>query len=316
MKLEVFDKYTRQRIDIINIYNFVSYTNEFTGVGRFEIKIPILEDVVKVLKEGNYILFDEGVVGIIKKRHTEIDEEEELTISGFLSNHILQYRSFLLTEEYYDFPTNIANNMVDDLIVNPVDERRKIDFISIKEMIVNDETMIRIQNTGDELCEVLSKLLTSFGYGFCLYPVLSNFIENETIANISMFEFRVLKPKDRTINNLDGNTPVVFSFELDNLNSILYEEDAASYKNIAIVAAEGKGKDRHIIEVGDVDSSGIDRIELYVDARDLQPEEGATIDDEKSSSSTVYSSKKVNDLLNDSLGDIDKLLDELNGEII
>ena len=49
-----------------------------------------------------------------------------------------------------------------------------------------------------------------------------------------------------------------------------YEEDGRDYNTVAIVASEGEGQDRRVVEVGDLTKTGIDRIELYVDARDLQ----------------------------------------------
>lgn len=296
MILEIFDKYTRKRIELIRIYNYVTYTNEFIDIGSFEIRIPIIEESLRYLVEGNYILLDEGVCGIIKRIQTSIDDSEEVIVSGYLTKHLLQYRSFLLTTIYYDYISNIAKQMVNDLLINPKDERRKINCISLppnSEYDTLGETKIRVQNTGDELQTVLSEIMLPYDYGFDLYPVLNNFGEKDNSANISSFEFRIIKPKNRCVGNKDGNKPVVFSFELDNLNSILLENDSTNFKNVAIVAAEGEGVDRHIIEVGDVEASGLDRIELYVDARDLQPSDGVQIDDEKATTYTTYSSTKI-----------------------
>lgn len=279
MKLEIFDKYSRKRIEIIKVYNYASYSEQIIGRGSFEIRIPILDNIVDFLEEGNYILFEEGVVGIIKRRHTEIDEEETFIISGYLTNHFFEYRSFLVTHEYYDYFSNISKQMVNDLIVNPEDLRRKISCITISDdekyfPIIGKK--VRYQKTGSTLLNALNELLLTYNYGCKLYPILSNFREGVNEANIDRFEFRVIKPTDRTIGNKENNIPVVFSFELDNLNSILYDEDASSYRNVSIVASEGEGQERHIIEVGDKEATDIDRIELYVDARDLQPTEEET----------------------------------------
>lgn len=326
MILEIFDKYTRKRIELIRIYNYVTYTNEFIDIGSFEIRIPIIEESLKYLVEGNYILLDEGVCGIIKKIQTSIDNSEEVIVSGYLTKHLLQYRSFLLTTIYHDYISNVAKQMVNDLLINPADERRKIDCISLppnSEYDTIGETKIRVQNTGDELQTVLSELMLPYDYGFDLYPVLNNFSEKDNSANISSFEFRIIKPKNRCVNNKDGNKPVVFSFELDNLNSIMLENDSTNFKNIAIVAAEGEGVNRHTIEVGDTEASGLDRIELYVDARDLQPSEGVQIDDENATSYTTYSSQKIEEKIAGGGGgsgtsDYNSLsnLPKLNGKVI
>lgn len=273
MILDVFDKITRKRIDIITIFSYVSYTNNFVDVGTFEIRVPILNECTKSLVEGNYILFEKDICGIIKRRMNTIDNEEEIIVSGYLSKHFLQYRSFLLTTEYYDYPSNIAFKMVNDLLINPENPKRKIDFIFASEdnhfkPITSEK--IRVQNTGDELQNVLAEMFMPIDFGFDLIPLLNN-CYNGIEANIKGFEFRVYKPVNRSI---DSDNPVVFSFELNNLSSILFDENNLNYKNVAIVAAEGEGSNRHIIETGDVESEGLNRIELYVDARDLQPQEG------------------------------------------
>lgn len=286
MFLEIFDKYSRIRIDMVKVYDYVSYSNEFVGRGRFELRVPLSENSIVNLTEGNYILFEKNVCGIIKKVHASLEDAQQVTITGFLTKHFLEYRSFLVTTQYHDYLSNIAIDMVNDLIVNPEDDRRKIDFVSItedSEYIPETDNKIRIQNTGDTLLNVLSEMVMPYNFGFDLLPILSNYEEDEEESNISKFEFRVLKPNDRTVGNIDGNVPVVFSFELDNLNSFIYEEDGSNYRNIAIVASEGQGVQRHIIEVGDDESEGIDRLELYVDARDLQSElvDGTVIDTEE-----------------------------------
>lgn len=273
MFLEVFDKDTRIALALIKTYDYVTYTNDFIGVGSFEIRIPIIEETLQYLVEDNYILFDYGVVGIIKKVSTLLDEIDEVKISGFLSKKLLTYRSFLLTTEYYNYISDIAFSMVDDLVVNPEDTRRVIDCVSLSQNtlykpITNNK--IRVQNTGNTLQEVLSEMLSTEYFGFDLYPILSSSNDG---PNISTFEFRIIKPTDRTIDNTDDNVPVVFSFELDNLLSLMFDSDSSTHCNVAIVSAEGQGTLRHQIEVGDLTSSGIYRKELYVDARDLQPDE-------------------------------------------
>ena len=48
------------------------------------------------------------------------------------------------------------------------------------------------------------------------------------------------------------------------------------YANIALVQGAGEGDERATVWVGDVNATGSDRREMYVDARDVQPEDGET----------------------------------------
>lgn len=285
MKLEIFNKSTRVRMDIIRTYNYVSYNDEFNGEGSFSIKLPVAEETLIYLTYGNFILFEDGVVGVIKKISDVQDDDTEIEISGKLTNHILSFRSFLTTAKYYDTIVNISRKMVDDLIISNSEAVRRIDFIKLSE---NDKYMptltekVRVQSIGDKLNEKISEMFLPYGFGYELYPVIKDYDETSGVySNLSELEFRVLKPSNRTIDNTDGNIPVVFSFELNNLSRLEYEEDGSDYSTIAIVASEGTGTERKTIEVGDIEKTGYDRIELYIDARDLQSEstDGTTITD-------------------------------------
>ena len=270
MKLEVFDKYTRIRIGIIKTYTYVSYTDELRGYGNFSITIPVNEESLSFLEEGNYIWFEDDIVGIIKGYQENQENDAELSVYGYIINYILTYRSNLQTYKNYDKIGVVARDMFDKLFMTPEDTRRVIDFLDL-----SDDTADEIkfpdkstyQNTGDTFFDYIVKIFESKNLGLELVPVLSYSQEG---AMISKMNFRVITPNDRTFGNSEGNNPIVFSFDLDNLLNLTYEQDERQYKNVSLVASEGQGEERKTLEVGDSTVTGIDRIELYVDARDIQ----------------------------------------------
>ena len=270
MKLEVFDKDSRQRVGIIIVYSYLTYEDVMDDRGNFEIRMPNKSKVLDVLDVGNYIWFEDGIVGIIKGKKDVEGEDTEISIYGYLVNEILNYRSFLLTTQYYDTIDEITKQMLNDLFIDPEDERRAIDFITVQQNMPEFTGKIRVQNTGDTFSNYLAEMYFPYSLGFELYPIFSQTLDNEQNPNIDSFEFRLLKPVDRTYDNEDNNDPVIFSFDLSNLQSIEYEEDERNTLNIALVAAEGTGAERKTLEVGDTVSEGIYRKELYVDARDIQ----------------------------------------------
>lgn len=278
MKLEVFDKYTRMRIDLIREYNYVAYTDEFYGEGSFSIKMPTADESLPNLVEGNYILFDEGVVGIIKGLRDTEDSDIEIEVYGFLLNRIMSYRSILYHKRYYGKYTKVIRDITTDLFINPDNPKRKIPYVTLSEeeqYMPEFGKSVTVQKTGKTLLEVSTELGMANDFGVRLHPVLSDYDEQESESgNISAFEIRVIKPVNRTIDNKDGNDAVVFSFDFSNLEQLEYEEDGREYCSMAFVASEGQGEDRTTLEVGDTDAEGIDRIELYVDARDIQSENG------------------------------------------
>lgn len=270
MKLEVFDKDSRQRVGIIIVYSYLTYEDVMDDRGNFEIRMPNKSKVLDVLDVGNYIWFEDGIVGIIKGKKDVEGEDTEISIYGYLVNEILNYRSFLLTTQYYDTIDEITKQMLNDLFIDPEDTRRAIDFITIQQNMPEFTGKIRVQNTGDTFSNYLAEMYFPYSLGFELYPIFSQTLDNEQNPNIDSFEFRLLKPVDRTYDNEDNNDPVIFSFDLSNLQSIEYEEDERNTLNVALVAAEGTGAERKTLEVGDTISEGIYRKELYVDARDIQ----------------------------------------------
>lgn len=62
--------------------------------------------------------------------------------------------------------------------------------------------------------------------------------------------------------------PAIFSPEFNTLGQLSYVESELDYRNYAIVAGQGEGVDRRIINVGN--ATGYDRYELFVDARDIE----------------------------------------------
>ena len=72
------------------------------------------------------------------------------------------------------------------------------------------------------------------------------------------------------------NTAVKFSAALGNLTGERYAVSVSGYANVAIVAGQGTGDERITVIAGDTSAEGINRREIYVDARNEQQEEGET----------------------------------------
>ena len=84
--------------------------------------------------------------------------------------------------------------------------------------------------------------------------------------------FDVYKGLDRTAGQ-SVNPPAIFSREFENILEQEYTDSLHNYRNIALVAGEGEGTERELTSIGQ--GVGLDRYELFVDARDLQKEDRA-----------------------------------------
>lgn len=290
MKLEVFDKKTRQRIGMIKEYTFLQYIDVFNDIGSFSLTLPFSEESLAFLTEGNYIWFEEDVVGIVKYIENNKDETTTVSIKGPLCKKLLDYRVIKSTQTYQGTHSEIARQIINDAFID-VEEKRRMEYIifSDDEKYNPVSASVFYQTTGKSAFISLQQLLAPVDYDCVLIPSFTNYDATLNIeANISSFIVGVVKPVDRTLNNSEGNTPVVFSTELDNLTKILYKKDSSLSRSVAYVAGEGEGAERKIVEVGDTEATDVDRIEMYVDARDLQSER---------SNRTTLSEEEYNTLL-------------------
>ena len=113
----------------------------------------------------------------------------------------------------------------------------------------------RFKNLTEELGEI--SMVSRTGWNVDIDTVMRKFVFNSLIV------------RDLTVNQ-SILPPAIFSPEFNTLGQMSYVESDFNYKNHAIVAGQGKGIDRRVIEVGN--SSGYERFELFVDARDVSEE--------------------------------------------
>lgn len=279
MLLEVYNGKSNDRVDVIRTYMFVQYTDYFNDVGTFTVKVPITEkSLPNLMVEGNYILFEiiggKAEMGVIKYFHKEGIETPYVEIKGYMFSHILTYRVFQKTYKQYGRVFDIQREFITKMFINCDDMRRQIDEFMLAPTYAQDTPKIQFCETGVDAAEAIKNMNEPYGYGFALTPALAKYDpttgRNQNIMN---YVFRQYVPTVRTIRNEQGNDPVVFDMELSNLSDLMYEVDATASKTVAIVAGEDTGSNRKLVEVGVSSLSGIERNELYVDARDLQMEE-------------------------------------------
>lgn len=270
MYLEIYEKYTRQRLDIIKVFDFVQYTKKFCGIGTFKIKMSFQDKSFRYVKEGNYILFDDDAIGIIKNISIDESDYSSVEVNGFLVNIILSYRVIKTTKNFSGYHSEVVKDIVDGEFITTTSSR-VIDFLDISNDSYTTQS-IKFQNTGGTVNELIEQILQSISFGYDLIPTFTAYDESQDIpTNIDKFTFKVLKPSYRTIGNSENNDPVIFSFDLFNLQSLNYSEDSSDFCSYAYVAGEGEGSERKHVDVYQNSAvTGIDLIELFVDARDLQ----------------------------------------------
>lgn len=149
----------------------------------------------------------------------------------------------------------VMKNYVNQNLVNPVDSRRKIPQLVIvpdKQRGIHMTYASRFKNTAEEM-RTLS-LTSGLGWDVTL-----------DIAN-KQWVFDVVEGRNLTAGQ-PVNPPVIFSTQFESLKSLHYTQSELNYKNVAIVAGQGEGVERRVIEVGNY--AAINRHEVFIDARDV-----------------------------------------------
>lgn len=294
MRLEVFD-FELNRLGLIEIYSSINYTLKFIDVGSFELKCAINEQNVKLIQKNRFLWIEDEVCGIIQYISSSTDDGT-ITVKGKLAKEMLNWRwvypCFVKTGE----PAALAESIVNIHCVNPSESKRKMRGLVIGNAgYVINKPHITYQKTGDTVLTSVQNISTANNLGFEIYF---------NPRNVNPFKFVMLEGKDRTIGNKDGNKPVVFSRDFENIVSGSYEYNDDSFRNVALVAgeiADGSNNENAartflvVDQVGSENASSFYRKELYVDARDLQSEysEEVTTKDDEGNNTTETVQKKM-----------------------
>lgn len=227
------------------------WTRKYFEAGNFELYTPITEDNLKLMKEGNIIWMrgsdDAGVIEDIKLEESNI--KNEITAKGrFLSS----YMDRKLIKGTKNFKGTVENAMRQLYSNDP------IPLVELGELQGFPET-VEFQVTYKGLLTYESKLARSAALGYRFRPDFNN----------RKIIFEIYKGVDRTTAQ-GVNNRVIFSESYNNLNNAIYRENTQLYKNVAYVGGEGEGSARKIVVVGD--ATGLERREIFVDAKDIQSE--------------------------------------------
>ena len=256
-----------ETVDIIDNAASVIWTEKYIGAGDFEIYIPASEKAVNVLCDDYYIVRpDTDRVMVIKnsKIHADTETGNYLTVTGPSLESILS-RRIVWQQTNLSGKVEIAvRRLITENIIDPEIPERKIPNFKLGDIQGFAETM-EMQVTGDNLGETIDRICKTYNMGYKITLQDGNFV------------FDMYRGTDRSYNQ-SVNPYVVFSPDFENLLNSDYAYTGNTYKNVALVAGEGEGLERKTKAVGD--ASGLDRYEMYADARNASTNNGEIPDDE------------------------------------
>lgn len=261
-----------EAVSVIDSYESLIWTDRYLDCGDFELYAATTDDLLQKIKMGYYLTNSESEhVMVVERIQIEYDAEtgNHVTISGRSLESILDRRIVWGQQILNGNLQDVIRALLDTSIINPTKESRKISNFVFKE--TTDPTVLGItisaQYTGENVYEAVRSLCAECGIG---YKIL--------LTDDGNIEFELYSGVDRSYDQSE-NSFVIFSPSFDNLLNSNYVESSDRYKNVALIGGEGEGANRKYASVGDV--TGLERRELFVDARDISSStaEGGSISD-------------------------------------
>lgn len=259
-----------ERLDIVDSASSLIWTQRYRQAGDFEIYIPATAALLDLLQEDRLVGLADGkdtMLCIIEKVHISNEEEagDYLTVTGRSIESILERRIVWDQTALTGTVENIMRQLITDAFISPAIAERKYDKLKLAAAHGFTETA-SVQYTGDNLKEVIETLCAQYNYGYKI---------TLQAGSLVLDFYRGL---DRSTSQVK-NPRVVFADEFDNLTASTYTKDTTAYRSVALVAGEGEGSARRRVTVSrTIDTSGLYRREIFIDARDLSSNDGEISD--------------------------------------
>lgn len=246
-------------VGIVENFQSFIWTDRYCSYGDFEIYTPLGSAFLNDIQIGYYLWNAESEHMMIVEAinvTTDVENGTFIKITGRSLESILARRIVWAQTTISGNIQNGVKRLINEAIINPSIAIRKIDNFVFEDSTDPNITgyTFEAQYTGDNLYDVIVDICNDIGCGF---KVVLN--ENKEFV-FSMY------------HGVDRSGDVIFSNEYNNLITTDYLNDFTEFKNVTLVAGEGEGTDRKTVVVGTAE--GLDRYELYTDARDLSTNNG------------------------------------------
>lgn len=260
-----------ESIAVIDTYESMIWTDRYNAYGDFEIYFAMDESLLEYIKEDYYLWLKESDHSMIIediKIDADTEEGNRLIVTGRSLESILERRIIWGQRIFSGNLQNAIQTMLNENIISPSVADRKIANFIFVPSTDSKITSLTIDNqyTGDDLYTVIKGLCEENNIGFKI-----------VLTDDNQFAFSLYAGADRSYDQTE-NPYVVFSPNFENIVNSNYFSSKAGYRNVTLVAGEGEGASRKTTVVGS--ASGLDRRELFTDARDISSDtEDGTLSD-------------------------------------
>ena len=261
-------------IGIIDVARSIIWRSVYCGVGDFEIYAQATPEVIDLLRVGRYVTRpDNAEVGVIENTNIATSEQDGTMIiaSGRFVKSMLDRRIIYNLSGSSNAAPILSGNVenavrvvvANNAIACPFDNKRNIpllalgDLANIPSIIVdNDGNAAQKQVSYENLLTYTDGVLEE--YGLAATCKLSG----------GKFQYVIFQGIDRSVDNTNGNIPIIFSKEFDNLTTSEYSYNTTTEKNVALIGGEGEGIERFYSLVSGSEA-GLQRREIFIDASSI-----------------------------------------------
>lgn len=265
MKIRVYNRFLDLLFEI-DRYESLQFKRSHHSISDFELHVNRYVNGAEHLQKGNLIALGKqsNKVGIIQSKEIALDEsgkESEnfkltgYSLEGLMERRITQPPSHTSHDRISGSAESVMKHYVYNNFINTTDER-KMPYFGIADNQGRGEH-IKYESRYKTVSDELENISVSTGLGWTVYADFKN----------KELTFDVIETKDLTQGNRQGNNPVFFSPEFETIKSQEFIDSDQELKNVGYVGGQGEGVERKIVEIGDI--AGWDRIETFVDARDI-----------------------------------------------
>jgi len=270
MEILVLDQSLKLK-NVLSAWENFSYSQKLNTKGSFSLSINANLPQAENIYVGQLIYLSPTMCGYITRKEVVSQGDmanEVVHISGIELKDVIGSRITFPPEGKEAFTyekmkaDEIVMDLLDKLIVNPKDERKKIPIFMLSDAFgvgSEQDFSTRLKALDSQVFELL--LIDNLGLK-CI-----------TDLNRKLVKLSVYKGADRTIDQ-KINPPAVFSLNMGTLEKSVKTMDETAYKSVGIIGGEGEGLNRKIVEVpSDNELSGFNRWETFIDLSDAKTDD-------------------------------------------
>ena len=253
MEIYILDR-NLNRVGVISTYDSILWTEKVHEPGNIKAVFVFTEKMNRILQRG-YLLYktDELQPAVITRKTLKLNKygQQTITIQGYMVTRYFRQRIIWKKMIMKGTPEQLMRQMVQEQIIAPEDDTRKIPLIELGDLQNFDMDEVEKQITYDNLQEALTDMSKTTELG---YRLRLDYARKKLV-------FEVYRGTNRTQGT---EHPCIFTRKFKNVFTQEYNEDEGNYKNVCLVGGPGEDTDRVLVTVGS--GAGLDRYEMFYNA--------------------------------------------------